>query len=63
MFISGVMIGIYMMIAALAALMTYYERLDREDSNLLYSVLGFAACMLWPLTLMTVLVAARVRTA
>ncbi len=62
MFISGMMIGIYMVIAALAALMTYFEQMDGEDRSVVFSLLGFAACLVWPLTLMTVLVAAR-RTA
>lgn len=59
MFITGFMIGIYTLIAALAAVLTYYEQRDREDPSVLYSALGFLACLFWPLTLMTVLVAAR----
>ncbi len=62
MFISGMMIGIYMVIAALAAMMTYFEQQDSKDRSVVFSLLGFAACLVWPLTLMTVLVAAR-RTA
>lgn len=63
MFISGMIIGVYLVIAALAAVMTYYEQLDSEDRSMVFTVLGFAACLFWPVTLMTVIVAAQRQTA
>lgn len=57
MLITALLSVLYLFVAGLAALMSYVERCDRGDHNLMYTTLGFAACALWPLTLLTVVVA------
>ncbi|MAM25660.1 MAG: hypothetical protein CML55_09840 [Rhodobacteraceae bacterium] len=46
---------IYCMIALSALLLTYGEQQKKHITGLLVRTLGFAACLLWPVTLLTVL--------
>lgn len=53
---------LYTLIAAFALQMTYYEQCKTNNQSIFYCVLSFIACVLWPITLLTVAVAVR-RTA
>lgn len=59
MFISGFMIGIYAVVALLAALSTLIEMRASNGGNTLYGTLGLVACAFWPITLMMVVLAAQ----
>ena len=49
---------LYLAVAVFGAFMTYVEHRDTADSHIGGAVLGLVACALWPLTVLTVAVAA-----
>jgi|AntRauTorckE5430_2_1112549.scaffolds.fasta_scaffold33316_2 hypothetical protein len=61
MLLTAMLSILYLAIAGFAALMSYLERCDKGEHNLMYTTLGFTACALWPLTLLTVIVALMIR--
>lgn len=54
-----VFIALYLLVATFAAMMTYYEQVRTQNRDPLFSALGFVACLLWPVTLVAVTVAAQ----
>lgn len=54
-----IFIVLYLLIAGFAALMTYYEQVRTQNRDRLFNALGFLACLLWPVTLVAVTVAAQ----
>jgi len=62
MFLAGVVVTLYVIIALFSASMTYCEQQQNPDTNRAYAALGYMACALWPVTLIAVACAAR-RTA
>lgn len=56
------LLGLYLIIALFATCMTYFEQQDTGHRSVLFRVLGFVACALWPVTLITVAIKVR-RTA
>lgn len=61
-FIIGFLTASYLLVAVIAATMTYYEQRENGSNSVLFRTLGFLACAVWPLTFLTVAVAAQ-RTA
>lgn len=59
MFITVLFIASYLIIASFALFMTFEEQKQTGDRSLLLKMLGFLACMLWPITFLTVAVAAQ----
>ena len=58
MFGLGVLFTLYVMIALIAASMTYCEQQQQSRKrNIILRVLGYLACVIWPLTLATVALA------
>ena len=55
----AILLIVYLMIAAFALYMTYDEQCKSNNNNPFYNIMSFFACMLWPVTLLTVTVAAR----
>ena len=49
----------YLLVAAFALAMTYNEQLQTGNRSLALRTLGYAACLFWPVTFVTVAVAAR----
>lgn len=54
-----VFIVLYLLVATFAVMMTYYEQVRTQNHDPLYNALGFVACLLWPVTLVAVTVAAQ----
>lgn len=57
MLITGlavVVLTLYMLIAGFALLMTYDERCKTDNQNPVFKALSVVACVLWPLTVVTV---------
>lgn len=63
MFVIGFLTASYLVVALLAAVMTYVEQQQTGDRSLLMKTLGFLACAFWPVTFLTVAVAAQRSTA
>lgn len=59
MFVTGFLTAIYVMIALIAAAVTYDEHRRKQGHSLLMTMLGFGACAVWPLTVVSVAIAAR----
>lgn len=59
MFVIGFLTASYLVVALLAAVMTYVEQQQTEQRSLLMKSLGFLACAIWPVTFLTVAVAAQ----
>lgn len=59
MFMVGFMTASYLVVALLAATMTYVEQQQTGDRSILLKSLGFLACAFWPVTFVTVAVAAQ----
>ncbi len=59
MFILGFLSAAYFLIASFALMMTYSEQQQTGDRSVMFKTLGFLACLFWPLTFVTVAVAAR----
>lgn len=51
---------LYFLVAGIAALLTYVEQRNTGDRNMMLTTLGFTACAVWPLTVLTVAVAVAV---
>lgn len=66
MFLTWILIAIYVLIAAFSALMTYDEHRQTAGQTAgrspFYAALGFLACAFWPITFLVVAVAARRQT-
>lgn len=61
MVMTAVLSFFYVLVACLAALMTYIERRETGERGLVYTTLGFVACAVWPVTILTLLVAVTAR--
>lgn len=61
MFSLGFLTAAYVLVAVFALMMTYDEQQKTNKSSLVFKSLGFLACLFWPLTFLTVAVAARYR--
>lgn len=59
MFVIGFLTASYLVVALLAAVMTYVEQQQTGDRSLLMKSLGFVACAFWPITFLTVAFAAQ----
>lgn len=59
MLILGLLTEIYIFIASFAALMTYDEQRQTGGRGIMLTTLGLLACLFWPLTFLTVAVAAQ----
>jgi len=59
MFMIGFLTASYLVVALLAATMTYVEQQQTGDRSMLLKSLGFLACALWPVTFVTVVYAAQ----
>lgn len=59
MFVIGFLTASYLLVALLAAVMTYVEQQQTGDRSMLLKSLGFLACAFWPVTFMTVAFAAQ----
>lgn len=57
MFGLGILFTLYVMIALVAASMTYCEQQQSRKRNIVLRAMGYLACALWPLTLATVALA------
>ena len=55
----SILIGIYLVVAGLAATMTYDEQQRSSETSLAFAALGYVACALWPLTFLMVVIAAQ----
>lgn len=54
-----VFVFLYLIIAGFAGMMTYCEQLRTKNHDLLFRLLGFTACLFWPITLVAVTIAAQ----
>ena len=63
MFTTVIFTILYLVIASAAVTLTYIEQRDTGDRNMMFTTLGFMACLVWPLTLLTVVCAIAVRPA
>lgn len=54
-----VFVVLYLIVAGFAALMTYFEQVRTRNHDLLFNLLGFTACLFWPITLVAVTIAAQ----
>lgn len=54
-----VFVVLYLIVAGFAVLMTYLEQVRTRNRDVLFNMLGFLACLLWPLTLVAVTIAAQ----
>lgn len=59
MFTIGFLTSLYLLVATFAASMTYFEQQNSRERNILFIVLGYLACAFWPVTLVTVMIAAQ----
>lgn len=59
MFILGFFTAAYFLVVLFALVMTYDEQQQTGDRGVMLKSLGFLACLFWPLTFVTVAVAAR----
>lgn len=59
MLLFGFIMTFYIVIAAIAAVMTYCEQRRTQGRSTIYTLLGFIACAFWPLTLAGLAVSAK----
>ena len=59
MFVMGFLTASYLVIALMAAMMTYIEQQQTGQRSLMMKTMGYLACALWPITFVTVAVAAQ----
>ncbi|MGJ5619623.1 hypothetical protein [Sulfitobacter sp. MF3-043] len=59
MFILGFLTAAYLLIALFALLMTYDEQQQTGKRGIMLTTLSVLACLFWPLTFLTVAVAAQ----
>jgi hypothetical protein len=59
MFAIGFLTASYLVVALMAAMMTYLEQQQTGNRSVLLRTLGFLACAFWPVTVVTVAVAAQ----
>ena len=59
MFAIGFLTASYLVVALLAAVMTYVEQQQTGERSVLLKSLGFLACAFWPITFLTVILAAQ----
>lgn len=59
MFVMGFLTASYLVIALMAATMTYVEQQQTGKRSLMMKTMGYLACALWPITFVTVAVAAQ----
>ncbi|QCO58140.1 hypothetical protein EOK75_20505 (plasmid) [Pseudorhodobacter turbinis] len=59
MLLVGFFMTFYIVIALIAATMTYCEQRRTQGHSTLYTLLGFIACAFWPLTLASLAVSAK----
>ena len=57
------LLTLYFLVAGFALFMTYDELCKTRNDNALCSVVSFFACLFWPVTVLTALIAMRQRKA
>jgi len=59
----GSLLTLYLLVAGFALFMTYDEQRKTKNDNPLFIAASFLACLFWPVTVLSVVIAIQWRTA